>query len=100
MKRTARFLSYFFATALAINMVGPPFAQAQNIRGATTGPTKAKGYDHPNQFVHVPPKSIADNMEPVVEHPEQAKAAKDKLAAAAKKFGRKPNILIFLLDDV
>ncbi len=73
---------------------------AQNPRGASTGPTTAKGYDHPNQFITVPPKVIADNMEPVVEHPEQAKAAQQKLDAAAKKFGRKPNLMIILLDDV
>ena len=72
----------------------------ENLRGASTGPTTAKGYDHPNQFIHVPPKLIAENMEPVVEHPEQARVAKEKLDAAVKRFGRKPNILIILLDDV
>lgn len=78
----------------------PAWCQAQNIRGSSTGPTTAKGYDHPNQFIHVAPKAIAPNMEPVVEHAEQVKAAQARLAAAAKKFGRKPNILVILLDDV
>ena len=75
-------------------------ARADNPRGASTGPTSAKGYDHPNQFITVPPKLIADNMEPVVEHAEEAKAAKDRLAAAQKKFKKKPNFLVILLDDV
>ena len=39
-------------------------------------------------------------MYPVIQHPEQDKAARDKLAALEKKTGKKPNILIFLLDDV
>jgi arylsulfatase len=73
---------------------------APNIRGASTGPTTAKGYDHPNQYIAVPGKSIADNMEPVIEHQAEAKAAQDRLQAAAKKFGRKPNILVVLVDDV
>jgi arylsulfatase len=73
---------------------------APNIRGVSTGPTTAKGYDHPNQYIAVPGKSIADNMEPVIEHQAEAKAAQDRLQAAAKKFGRKPNILVVLVDDV
>lgn len=43
---------------------------------------------------------IAPNMEPVISHPEQDKAVRQKLAALEKKFGKKPNILIFLMDDV
>ncbi len=77
-----------------------PVRAEENTRGASTGPTQAPGYDHPNQYIHRPARPIADNMEPVIEHAEQAKAAKDKLAAAQRKFGKKPNILIFLLDDV
>ncbi len=96
-----RFTSCFAAVgtaALVLGLTTP--GRAQNIRGASTGPTKAPGFDHPNQFIHVPAKMIAENMEPVIEHPAQAKAAADKLAAAARKAGRKPNIVIFLLDDV
>ena len=37
---------------------------------------------------------------PVVQHPEQDKAAQDKLASLAAKIGKKPNIVIFLLDDL
>ncbi len=43
---------------------------------------------------------VADNMEPVIPHDDQAAAAKQKLAALEKKTGKKPNILIFLMDNV
>jgi arylsulfatase len=86
---------------LAALFVFPSVATAEDItRGSTTGQTTAKGYDLPNQFMVTPTKKIADNMEPVVEHPEQEKQARVKLAELEKKFGKKPNILIFLLDDV
>jgi arylsulfatase len=73
---------------------------AENPRGASTGPTKAKGFNHPDQFIHLKDAKPADNMYPVVAHPEEEKQARDKLAALEKKTGKKPNILIFLLDDV
>ncbi|AFM27667.1 sulfatase-like hydrolase/transferase [Desulfomonile tiedjei] len=69
-------------------------------RGSTSGQTTAKGYDHPNQFIHMRPAKIAENMEPVMQHPDQDKEAREKLAALEKKFGKKPNILIFIMDDV
>jgi arylsulfatase len=43
---------------------------------------------------------ITPNMEPVIPHIEQTAEAKKKLDALEKKMGRKPNILIFLMDDV
>lgn len=75
-------------------------AAAENIRGASTGPTTAPGFNHSEQYMHLKAVAPADNMYPVVQHPEQDKAAQDKLAALAQKTGKKPNILIFLLDDV
>lgn len=69
-------------------------------RGSVTGQTAAKGYDHPGQYLHVLPVQIADNMEPVVIHAEQDKQARQKLAQLEKQFGKKPNILIFIMDDV
>src|SRR5262249_41912669 len=75
-------------------------AFAQNPRGSATGPTTAKGYDHPGQYITVQDVKPAPNMYPAVPHPEQDKAARDKLAALEKKTGKKPNILIFLMDDV
>jgi hypothetical protein len=35
----------------------------------------AKGYSHPNQFMHLQDVQPADNMYPVVPHPEQDQAA-------------------------
>src|SRR6516162_721607 len=75
-------------------------AFAQNIRGTATGPTTAPGFDHPDQYLHVQDVKPADNMYPVVQHPDQDKAAQAKLAALAAKTGKKPNIVIFLMDDV
>ena len=71
-----------------------------NNRGSTTGPTTAKGYDHPNQYLCKQPTKIADNMEPVMVHASQDKEAMEKLKEMEQEFGKKPNILIFLLDDV
>jgi len=59
-------------------------ASAQNARGSATGPTTAKGYNHLDQFIHLKDVKPADNMYPVVPHPEQDKAARDKLAAASQ----------------
>ena len=85
---------------VAMNFAVPGAAVGQNIRGSTTGPTTAKGYDHPDQFVHMKDVKPADNMYPVIPHPEQEQQAREKLTALEKKFGKKPNIVIFLLDDV
>jgi arylsulfatase A-like enzyme len=43
---------------------------------------------------------IAENMEPAIPHGDQAAAAQKKLADLEKKTGKKPNILVFLMDDV
>lgn len=75
-------------------------ALAQNIRGDATGPTSAPGYSHPGQYLHVRDVKPADNMYPVVQHPEQDAATQKKLAALAQKTGKKPNVVIFLMDDV
>ncbi len=79
---------------------GQDLPKPGNPRGATTGPTDAPGYDHPNQFMHVKPTEIAPNMEPVIVHPKQLEEAKAKLTKQFAKAGKKPNFLIFLLDDV
>jgi arylsulfatase len=75
-------------------------AQRQNLRGSATGPTTARGYDHPDQYIDVKDVKPADNMYPAVPHPDQDAEARNKLAALQAKTGKKPNILIFLLDDV
>ncbi|MEW6351494.1 MAG: sulfatase-like hydrolase/transferase [Thermodesulfobacteriota bacterium] len=69
-------------------------------RGSVTGQTKAKGYDHPGQYLHAMPVKISDNMEPVIVHAEQDAEARKKIADLEKRFGKKPNILIFIMDDV
>ncbi len=42
---------------------------------------------------------IADNMEHVIPHEKQAAEARKKLEDLEKKTGKKPNILIFLMDN-
>lgn len=44
--------------------------------------------------------SIADNRQPAIPRPDQAAAAAEKLAAFEARTGQKPNILIFLVDDM
>jgi arylsulfatase A-like enzyme len=46
------------------------------------------------------PVQIAPNLEPVLLHPVQTAEVKAKLEALEKKFGKKPNILIYLMDDL
>ncbi len=41
-----------------------------------------------------------DNFEPALQHPDQARAAKAKLDAMYKRTGKRPNILIFVVDDL
>jgi arylsulfatase len=67
---------------------------------AQTAVPGRRGYDHPNQYVHLQATRLAENMEPVVPHAQQANEARQKLAALERRFGKKPNILIFLLDDI
>ena len=43
---------------------------------------------------------IAPNMEKVIPHDAQAAEAQKKLADLEKKTGKKPNILVFLMDNV
>ena len=43
---------------------------------------------------------IAEHREPAFVHGEQNAAARQKLADYIKRRGRRPNILIFMMDDV
>jgi arylsulfatase len=43
---------------------------------------------------------VADYLEPAIPHPEQDKAVAEKLRQMEAKTGRKPNILIILVDDM
>jgi arylsulfatase A-like enzyme len=90
------------------NVADPPTARAQGAarapgaitRGSTTGPTVDPGFSHGDQYIHLEAKKPADNMYPVIAHPAQEKEARDKLAALEKKTGKKPNFVVFLMDDV
>ncbi len=95
-----RYLSIAMLTCVTALITGGAIAADQNIRGSAEGPTSAPGYNHPDQFLTVQDVKPADNMYPAVSHPQQQKAARAKLAALEKKTGKKPNILIFLMDDV
>ena len=87
------------AVVLGLAFAGSAMAQS-NIRGDATGPTTAPGYNHPEQFMHLKAVKPAPNMYPVIEHAAQDRNVDERLAALAAKTGKKPNILIFLLDDV
>ena len=90
-----------FGLALFLAACLPAFAVAQGItRGSADGQTTAKGYSHPDQFIHLKDVKPADNMYPVIQHPEEDQQVREKLAALEKKTGKKPNILVFLMDDV
>ena len=70
------------ACVLASTMVSS--ALAQNARGSSEGPTRARGYDHPDQFMHLKDVKPADNMYPVIAHPERnpdVQAAPERLDA-------------------
>lgn len=58
------------------------------------------GYNQPNQYIALKPTLLADNMEPVIPHPDQEAQARQKLAQLEQKFKKKPNVIIFLMDDV
>ena len=78
-KSSSQFLSHLAIACIAIVLTSAGFARvtlAQNIRGSATGPTTAKGYDHAGQYLHVQDVKPADNMYPVVQHPEQDAAAR------------------------
>ncbi len=92
-------LGVLCAAAILAAAAGPAAAQS-NIRGDATGPTTAPGFSHPEQYMHLKAEKPAPNMYPVIRHPDKEKQAAEKLKALAQKKGKKPNILIFLLDDV
>jgi len=78
-------------------------ASSEKLLSENEGVSKREGmagFDHPNQYLATKTIAVADNMEPVIAHSEQMKEAQDKLAALEKKIGKKPNIIVFLMDDV
>ena len=88
-------------SALALTACLPAgIALAADTAGQGTRVDGFKGYNHANQFIVRPTKILAPNMMPVVQHSEQEKQARQKLADLEKKTGKKPNIVVFLMDDV
>ena len=78
------------ASAVAVSMAFPLPALAGD---TPTEPTRREGYvgyDQPNQYIARQAVKIADNMMPVMQHPEQDKEARQKLAALEKRTGKKP----------
>jgi arylsulfatase A-like enzyme len=68
-----------------------------------TEPTRVQGmpgYNQPNQYLTRRAVKVADNMEPVIDNTEQNREAQKKLEALQQKTGKRPNVVIFLLDDV
>ena len=90
-----------FLSALALTACLPAgMALAADAPGQASRVEGFKGYEHPNQFIARPTVRLAGNMLPVVQHLEQDKQARKKLAELEKKTGKKPNVMVFLLDDV
>ncbi len=89
-------LSIYLLLVLSVGALATPkkseAGKAAKInRGAITGQTQAKGYYHPNQYMHVKPVKIADNMERVIQHRDQDKSAIVKLSTLEKRVGKNPD---------
>lgn len=85
--------AFFSLPVFLLTVVTVMAQEPQKVQGKT-------GYNQPNQYLVKQATKLADNMEPVMFIKEQNDAAKKKLADLEKKTGKKPNIIIFLLDDV
>lgn len=84
---------------VAVAAALPLIASAADTPSTATARKGFAGYDHPNQYLVKPATTIADNMMPVMQHPAQDKETQQKLAEL-EKTGKKPNVVVFLLDDV
>lgn len=84
---------------VAVAAALPLMASAADTPSTATARKGFAGYDHPNQYLVKPATTIADNMMPVMQHPAQDKETQQKLAEL-EKTGKKPNVVVFLLDDV
>ena len=93
-------LSQVVVSAVAASVAFPLAAAADDTPTEAVKREGYAGYDHPNQYLGRQATKIADNMMPVMVHTAQDKEARDKLAALEKQTGKRPNILIFLMDDV
>lgn len=80
--------------AVVSTAVSPSFGQLVDSSDAPPPPAS------PSNRLVVKLEQPAEWMEPSIPRPEQEKAAADKLAAFEQKTGRKPNILLLLVDDM
>ena len=102
-QRKAEMKKNLYSTALVSAAIAAALPVVITAADSPASPTRQDGfagYNHPNQFIARSATRIADNMMPVMTHPDQDEAAKSKLAALEAKTGKKPNIMIFLVDDV
>ncbi len=74
------------ALAAVLSLASPPVWAQQGTAPATSTLSRAV--------------AVAENRQPAIPHPEQDAAAAAKLADLAARTGRKPNILIFVVDDM
>ena len=79
--------------AIAVLAALPALANATDTPAVAKAREGFAGYDHPNQYLVKPATTIAENMMPVMMHPEQNKETQQKLADIAKKPGRNPTWL-------
>lgn len=84
--------------------LGMALSAVSSIAASTiTEPTRVQGlpgYNQPNQYLTRKAVKLADNMEPVIDNDDQNHEARQKIAALQQKTGKRPNVVIFLLDDV
>ncbi|MBA3859410.1 MAG: hypothetical protein C0507_21105, partial [Cyanobacteria bacterium PR.3.49] len=73
--------AFAFLLFLSTMLIAPPVVQAEDSLTKRLTP-------------------VAENREPVIQHLEQAAQASEKLAALEKRFHKRPNVLVFLMDDV
>lgn len=74
-------------------VAGPAQAAKEKPKAATAAqPAAPQGWDRTVR--------VADHLEPAIPHPEQDKLVQEKLKQLEAKTGRKPNVLIILVDDM
>ncbi len=96
-----KFLSRALVSAMTVAASFPlAAALAEDTPTVATKRDGLAGYDHPNQYLARQSTRIADNLMPVMIHEKQDQEARQKLADLEKKTGKKPNVFVFLLDDV
>ncbi len=91
-------INYVFGSVIACFLFQSVFAQNQPMNQAKLEPNYPQSVWE--DVLSKKRVKIAENMEPVILHPQDSREAQQKLHLLLKKFKKKPNILIFLMDDV